>query len=440
MTLRVATDISILGRHFGNSTPRTGTYTAVEQILTECRRRPDVATTAVSLCGTYPVIDSLNAQLYLESRRQELPIAFHWTVRGLPGLAGLNTRIFRALHSGTRNRRPAQPLHGLLVRSADSFLSRLSTVWPRRRVLDAGRFDVFHCPHQDVPPRDATGEVPRVLTVYDLIPVMRPDFVPRGSSEHFTRSLARIDVNRDRVICISEFTKQEFCEYTGMSAARVVVVPLAAVESCRPVTDPEAIAATRASLGIPSGRYFLSLAAPQPRKNLTHLIRSFFRLLAEKRLADTYLVIAGAMELGWMYRDVLAAAQSAPAYRSRLIFTGYVPEEALPALYSGAVAFVFPSLYEGFGLPALEAMACGTPVIASNTSSLPEVVGDAGLLIDPRDQDGLCHAMLNVLNDAALRRSLHGKGRERALAFSWKKCAAETVAALRSAADDRGVD
>src|SRR5262249_26064111 len=152
--------------------------------------------------------------------------------------------------------------------------------------------------------------------------------------------LNSIDVERDWVISISEFTKVEFCERTGMSPERVVVAPLAAAHVFRPVTDPDVIAATRLRYQLPDGDYLLCLAAPQPRKNLVQLIHSFFRLLAEQRLPDTYLVLAGSKEQGWLYDEILNVAASSPESQSRLIFTGYVAEEDLPPLYAGALAFV----------------------------------------------------------------------------------------------------
>jgi glycosyltransferase involved in cell wall biosynthesis len=229
----------------------------------------------------------------------------------------------------------------------------------------------------------------------------------------------------------------ELCERTGMSPERAMVVPLAAAPCFHRITDPDVIAATRLRYRIPEGEYLLCLAAPQPRKNLAHLIRSFFRLLDEQHLPDTHLVLAGSREHGWMYDEVFVAADSSK-HRSRLIFTGYVAEEDLPVLYNGAVAFVFPSLYEGFGLPVLEAMACGTPVITSNTTSLPEVAGDAAVLINPMDADELCEAMSTILADHSRREKLRQKGLMRAAEFSWKSCGELTAQVYHLAAGGAG--
>lgn len=439
MTIKVAADISILGSRFDGPDPRHGIYNVIEEVLIEVCRRDDIEMTAVGLCGSDPLADSIKALLYLEHKQPPLACAFDRTFRVRPGLTTFYAAVFHTTLSGTLNRLPAYSARRIGLRCAGAFLYRMSyyRVLPARRVFDHQKVDVFHCPHPDLPPKEVTGDLPRVITIYDVIPVVRPTFVTQSISDSVRVSLGRIDVNRDWVVCISEFTKQEFCAYSGMSADRVIVARPAAARHCRPINDPHAIAATRARVGIPEGEYFLSLAAPQPRKNLAHLIRSFFRLLDEGHLPDTYLVLAGSKEQGWMYDDVVAAARSSPMYGSRVIFTGYVPDDDLSALYSGAAAFVFPSLYEGFGMPPLEAMACGTAVITSNTSSLPEVVGGAGVMVDPCDQDALCQAMLDVLTDESLRRNLGHLGLERARAFTWEQCAEETVRAYKAAADQR---
>jgi glycosyltransferase involved in cell wall biosynthesis len=245
------------------------------------------------------------------------------------------------------------------------------------------------------------------------------------------RILNGIDKNNDWVTCISDFTKQEFCEFTGMSPERVFVAPLAASEHFRPVSDEAEISAACARFGIPEGNYFLTLGALQPRKNFRHIIRSFLRLLNEHPEVDTNLIITGAT--AWKYDEILAEIEPSHAHRERIVFTGFIPDDYLGAIYSGATAFVFPSLYEGFGLPPLEAMQCGTPVIASNTTAMPEVVGDAGLLIDPTDSDALCDAMLKVVTDAELRQQLSRKGLLRAQQFSWARCAEETIAVYKTA-------
>ena len=442
IVLKVAYDISNLAADFGRSDAITGINRVVLEVLDRICKRDDLQVTAVALAGDDPLDDCTKASLYLDNKKPPVACGFEYTFDPGRSLTSAYKAVFRATQSATRSPASFARPRSLTRRYLRSALHRLAYYHRRlfpTGVFDRRTFDVFHCPHWKVP-SDLTGSVPRVFTVYDLIPLVRPDFVPQSLSDAFRRLLHRIDVERDWVISISEFTRTEFCERTGMSPERVRVAPLAAAACFYPVTDPEVITATRARYAIPEGEYLLCLAAPQPRKNLASLIRSFFRLLDEERLHDTSLVLAGSPGQGWMYDEIFAAAETSSKHRSRVVSTGYVAEEDLAALYSGAVAFVFPSLYEGFGLPALEAMACGTPVITSNTTSLPEVVGDAALLVDPSDADQLCEAMSIILSHHSLREVLSRRGLERAAQFSWERCADQTVEVYRLAAGKSGIE
>jgi len=213
----------------------------------------------------------------------------------------------------------------------------------------------------------------------------------------------------------------------------------------QPVRDEEAIEAVKARYGI-AGDYVLFVGTLQPRKNLIRLIEAFSPSTRLRRaqssrsgrrlsnpqspISNLQLVIAG--KKGWLYEEIFQQVEELEL-EGKVVFTGYVVAGDLPALLSGAGLFVFPSLYEGFGLPVLEAMACGTPVICSNASSLPEVAGDAALLVDPLDVEGLAAAMERVLGDEALRAELIERGFERARKFSWERCARETLDVLERA-------
>lgn len=433
MRTKVAYDISNLAAYFDRHDAKHGINRVVDEVLNAICNRSDLETTAVALVGDDPIDDGVKASLYLENRKPPINCGFNYTFYSGPALTKAYKSILRATQSAARDRFvSARALR--YVRAATHRMAYHHRVVSSEQVFDPKRFDVFHCPHLGLPPRDVTGDLPRAITVYDLIPIARPDFVSSHQKQVCQALVDGIDLARDWIISISEFTRMEFCERTGMSPERVLVAPLAAAPFFHPVTDPDAISAIRLRYHVPKGEYLLCLAAPQPRKNLAHLIRSFFRLLDEQHLPDTYLVLAGSKQQGWMYDEIFAAAESSPKHSSRIIFTGYVADEDLAALYSGSVAFVFPSLYEGFGLPPLEAMACGTPVITSNTTSLPEVVGRAGLMVDPLDADALSKAMLEVLTDEGLRRTLTLKGLERSKEFSWARCAEETARVYHVAA------
>ena len=176
--------------------------------------------------------------------------------------------------------------------------------------------------------------------------------------------------------------------------------------------------------------YLLALGNLQPRKNLIRLVDAFVRLAWQGQLAGAQLVLGGQAQ--WRESELQARVQQS-GLAEQIHFPGYVEEPDLPPLYSGALAFVYPSLYEGFGLPPLEAMACGTPVVCSNAASLPEVVGDAAMTCDPRDTEGLAAALAQVIAQPALREELRAAGLRRAARFSWRRCAEETLEVYRAA-------
>jgi glycosyltransferase involved in cell wall biosynthesis len=201
---------------------------------------------------------------------------------------------------------------------------------------------------------------------------------------------------------------------------------LAASDLFRPCTDQGRIANIREKYGIPIGaQYILTVGTLEPRKNVDHLIDAFSRFVREQHNRDLYLVIVGIK--GWNYGRIFSRVSQEQWLRDRVRFAGYVPDADLSPLYSGALAFAYLSLYEGFGLPPLEAMQCGVPVIASNTSSFPEVVGDAGVLVNPTDLDRLCEAINTIYHSSSVRESMTRRSLARARRFSWDKCARDTL-------------
>jgi glycosyltransferase involved in cell wall biosynthesis len=234
----------------------------------------------------------------------------------------------------------------------------------------------------------------------------------------------------DWVICVSQSTRNDFCQYTGFDPSQVIVVYSAASPQVfYPCTNVNELERVRRKYGIPDGSYVLTLNTLEPRKNVQQVIASFAHLVEEEQIKDLSLVLVGAK--GWKYEGILETISGCRAARDRITLTDYVPDQDLSALYTGALVFVYPSLYEGFGLPPLEAMQCGAPVITSNTSSLPEVVGDAGIMIDPTDTDALCQSMLDIYHKPCLRTNLSRNSLERARQFSWERCTTETIAAYR---------
>jgi glycosyltransferase involved in cell wall biosynthesis len=232
------------------------------------------------------------------------------------------------------------------------------------------------------------------------------------------------------VIAISEATRRDLIARYDVPAERIQVIHHGVDHSMHPASR-ESIIELQHRLGLPEA-YVLVVGTIQPRKNLERLVEAMSSV-ANAGLPHQ-LVIAG--KRGWLATDVEAHIAKSPA-ANRVHYLGYVAASELPTLYSGAAAFCFPSLYEGFGLPVLEAMACGTPVVTANTSALPEVAGDAALLVDPADIASIGAALVRVLTDDSLRRDLTARGLARAAQFTWERSAEATIGLLRQVRDGR---
>ena len=286
-------------------------------------------------------------------------------------------------------------------------------------------FDVFFAPNF-VPPPTRTRRL--VMTVHDVAFRLFPDTAPHSTR----RWLARLDRalrQAAHIITVSEQTKRDLLDQYEVDESRVTAIPNGVeADLFRDVAAGE-IDAVRDHFRIP-GPYLLYLGGIEPRKNLPRMVRSFGALPQDVR---PWLVVAG-WRTAWNpegWSGLQAALDELPAdTRSRVVITGYVPEERKAALLAGAEALVYPSLYEGFGLQVLEAMATGTPVLTSNRSALPEVAGDAAVLVDPTDVDAITAGMQQVLCDVRLRNDLRERGRARARGFSWEETARRTVEVL----------
>ena len=231
----------------------------------------------------------------------------------------------------------------------------------------------------------------------------------------------------DVVITFSEHTRSDVSQRLGIPADKIHAIPLAAAEHFRPLDDCQ-VASRLQPFGLRPGEYILSVGTLEPRKNHLRLLRAYHRLIARGLAAEQELVLAGPK--GWDYEDIFHEIDRL-GLRSRVRYLGQVAH--LELLMNGATVLAYPSLYEGFGLPPLEAMACGTPVIASNSTSLPEVVGDAGLLVNPEDEQALAEALAQVVSDPALRLRMSAAGLRRSQLFSWDLTTESTLQVIESA-------
>jgi glycosyltransferase involved in cell wall biosynthesis len=264
-----------------------------------------------------------------------------------------------------------------------------------------------------------------VVTVYDLSFMRFPEVYNRPNRVYLNTFAPPSLRRADRVITISEDARRDVIELCGVPPERVTTILLAADDRFQPAPADE-IAAFRALHGLPE-RFVLYLGTLQPRKNIETLVRAYAQLRNEG--SDNHaLVIAGGR--GWQFDSIFNLSREL-GIAAFVHLPGFVPDDEQPLWYSSATVFAFPSRYEGFGLPLLEAMACGAPVVSSSASSLPEVVGDAGMLVDPSDVEGWCSALRQLLEDEPHRAALAAAGRARAQAFSWRRMAAETVQVYR---------
>jgi glycosyltransferase involved in cell wall biosynthesis len=296
--------------------------------------------------------------------------------------------------------------------------------------------DIFHSFYFPLPDNINPVTQVRFITIHDIIAIQHPEFCKSIHRKRLNDVIKSINRKHDWIIAVSQSTKKDLCYYTGISEERVFVTHLAAAPDLYyPEKNVERIERITQKLKIPNKNYFLTLATLEPRKNIEFVARCFKRIITEPGLNNTSLVLAGSR--GWKIEKLYKSVRTDPVLKKHVIFTGYIPDKYLNAVYSGALAFIYPSLYEGFGLPPLEAMQCGTPVITSNISSLPEVVGDAGIMVDPKDEDALCQAMIDIVKANTLRDDLSRKGLKQSSLFSWDKCADETIQAYHFALENK---
>lgn len=278
------------------------------------------------------------------------------------------------------------------------------------------------------------SRVKSVITVHDLAFIHYPHFLTTESAAYYGQ-IDKAVAHAKHIIVPSEHTRQDLIAQMGVPDDKVSVIYEAANPMFRPLPFAETRRAVMAKYAIPE-KYILSVGTIEPRKNITGLLQAFACLRAKYGLMDAGLVIAGGK--GWLYDETLQTVTDL-GLNDSTFFLGRVPDEDLHALYVGARCLIHPAYYEGFGLPPLEAMACGTPTIVSDVSSLPEVVGDAALLVNPRNTEEIAVAMHRLLTDDALHAELAEKGLQRAATFSWERAASKTLEVYRQVVAARRV-
>ncbi len=289
--------------------------------------------------------------------------------------------------------------------------------WP----IDAtfGASDIFHSTNHLL---GHFGRAKTVFTLHDLIFLHFPEFHLPYNRWFLTLDMPRFLRAANAIVTPSDCSRQDAIKFYNLPPHKITVIYEGAAPHFQPATNPADLARVKAAYHLPD-EFILHVGTIEPRKNLARLLEAFQSLLAD--FPNLYLVLIG--KRGWLYDDFFQRLQ-ALGLTERVIFPGYIAGDDLPAVYQLARLLAYPSLYEGFGLPPLEAMACGTPVVCSNAASLPEVVGDAGLLVEPTDTAALWQALKRVLGDDSLRTELAGRALEQASRFSWETAATQLTA------------
>jgi len=267
-----------------------------------------------------------------------------------------------------------------------------------------------------------------VITIHDMAHEYYPENVDEKLLRHLKQELPQTARLATLIITDSQNTKMDVLKFLNVPEDKVKVIYIGVDKTFRPINDPIVLEATRKKYHLP-GEFILYLGAIQPRKNIAGLIGAY-HLLCQDPGFKYHLVVAGGV--GWKNQDISRLVVEL-GLKDRIIFTGYISSLDLPNLYNLAAAFIYPSFYEGFGLPVVEAMACGIPVVTSNNSSLPEVGGDAVIYVNPHSADEVANGIRRILSDKELRSQCIARGLERAKIFSWEKCASETLTVLNEA-------
>lgn len=387
-------DISVLGLHQTHENNKTGIYRVVESLLYEFIR-------IISLELYFSHIEYYNyyeeSKQYLKENNINTNLVNSF-IKFLPtNINGNGKKYFNFLY---------QILN----------INPCKLKFNKELVMQA---NIFHTPFNKIP-NDLKNykKLKRVVTIYDLIPILYPNLHTMTKQINDTIS----SIGNDFAICISECTRQDLLNYNkNINSNHVFVSQLAASNRIfYKCNDKDKFNQIQKKYKIPD-KYFLSLSTLEPRKNIDHVIRCFIRFIKQQNIKNLSLVLVG--NKGWMFDKIFEEFENSNELKPKIIITGRIPDEDLASLYSNAHSFYFMSLYEGFGLPPLEAMQCGVATVTSNTSSLPEVVGDAGIMLAPNDEDALCQTMVDIYYDDNIRTKYQIMALNQAKKFSWEKCA-----------------
>ncbi len=372
MKKKVLFDISVLGYGFVDERARTGVYRVCEESLKT-------------------LLSDDNIIVYPYASQGNVEPCINYLAQNFPGMQNNFVRI-----------------------------KQRKTLSLLRRTIRK-KYDYCFSPYFEIPKEFRMNIwAKKVLIIYDLIQVKFPEWVRPEDTKCYQKLLNSIK-NNTTTLCISDYTKKDFLEYKP-NVHDVRVVPLGCDNRYNMHLDKKKIEQVREKYNIPHKKYFFSISSMNPRKNFRHIVKCFIDFIDKYNMDDVALVLSGPVGWGDLFQGI-----DFEKYKDKIIFTGFAAEEDLPYLYAGAIASAYMSSYEGFGLPPLESLACGTPVIASNCTSIPEVVGDAGILLDPKDENALTETYHQLATDDKIKKNLLKKAKPVLEKYTWNNFSQEVL-------------
>jgi len=426
--MKILYDISVLGLGHVHNRAKTGVFRVVENVANQLVNDSHCL---VTFCSNLDLNNLEDCRNYLQKQNQ-----FKNTAFAIPSDFNKRFQIanekFKISHKLNNNNL------SFIEKTSDKILFRKlmleEKIFYSKNLIDLkelNKTDIFHSPFFAIKDSIKKSGVHKIfITIYDLIPILYPKFFEQGVIDAIQEMLNSI-TTETWILCISNSTKHDLLNYMGnkVNKDRVLVTDLAASDLFYPSTNKFHNEFIRKKYNIRNTPYILSLCTLEPRKNINKAIRAFANMITQEKISDLNLVLVGPK--GWDYEQIFDEIKILKNIKDRIIITGFVADEDLAAIYSDALLFIYPSYYEGFGLPPLEAMQCGVPVVTSNTSSLPEVVGDAGIMVGPDDIDALSDSMLSIYKNETLQKSMAEASLIQAQKFSWERCGNETIAAYK---------
>lgn len=417
--INVLFDATILANSLKKDGGRTGIFFVAYNVLLELLKRKELKVKLY--CDTkqlYGLIGLLSsdkklkgAELFEHSKLERTVAYFEWLK--YKNKVNKENKIVRVIIKTTLN----------VLKYISELRHKLNLNFGFKRNIK--NMDVFISAYEKIPDSISMSEhIKKYTILYDTIPILYPENYPEIETGNFWHTKMVDSINKnDFYFSISEHTKQDFIKYVeNINPEHITTIPLSTGVPYSRIKNIEVIESIKEKYNIPKNKKFLfCLCTLEPRKNQIFAIKNFIEFIKTNNIQDFIFVLGGTCwgQFAEMINDAIAGLDN---YKDKIVKIGYVDDEDMPALYSSAEMFVFPSIYEGFGIPILEAMKCGCPVISSNTASMPEVIGDSGIQINPTSDEELIKAFEKMYFDSEFRTECAGKGLERAKFFTWERC------------------